>query len=420
MELKGTQWNISARPHRLEDTFGGNSSIIDSMVKPFIKNCVQEDKWPKGILLVGKSGGGKTTIAKIMAMSMVCKHIDKDGNPCGVCSDCKAIIDEKWNKDVKLIDASSLKDESQTSIEGMQRLVKDARTLPLFSKRKVIIIDEIQELFRGSMKASVNTLLKELERENGKTCWIFTSMDEIKATGATVETELGNGSGYGSSGQLGFLRRTTKFQFKALTTSDLMRYIYDFAHKHTYENVVLWDWMLSNGGQEFCTEGLKVLAEGACGSIGLVLQNLQTCIDTKMFDLPSIEKFVGMVPEVKILDAVVSVATDNKNDEAFLQISNINQTNFSTVYQIMMSEIRRAEMVRVFGKIGNVKLSKGKEELKVIDEKTTGPEQISFNRAKNILQGKNYFKLRDTLINLNQEGYFTLDLFKVKLLSVFS
>lgn len=416
MELKGTQWNISARPTKMSDVFGGTSSIIDSMIKPFMQGCAQSDKWPRGILLVGKPGGGKTTIAKIMAMAMVCKHVDADGNPCGECKDCKAIVSDKFSKDVKLVNATDLKTGDQTSVEGMQRLVQEAKALPMFGKRKVIIVDEVQELFRGSMKASINVLLKELEKDDSRTHWIFTSMDDLKATGSTVETELGNGTGYGSSGQLGFLRRVTKFNFKALSISDLMRYLYDFAHKHTYDGEALWDWMLRVGGQEFCTEGLKCLADGSCGSVGVALKHLQACVDTKMFDLAAIEKFVGISPEVQILDAIVAIATNEKSDKAFMQIAGIDQTNFPTVYQIMMSEIRRAEMLRVFGKLGNIK---GKGELKVIDKDTAGPEQIVFNRTKIILEGKNYTKLRDTLVQLNQDGFFTLDLFKVKLLSVF-
>lgn len=421
MELKGKQWNIDARPLKIDDVFGGSSSIVDTMIKPFVKNHAKDDKWPRGILLMGKSGGGKTTIAKIIAMTMSCKNLDINGNPCCNCPDCKAIIEEKWNRDVKLVDATTIKGDEGSSVEGMKKLVQESRSLPFFGgKRKVIIIDEIQELLRGSMKASINTLLKELERENSRTCWIFTSMDNIKATGSTVETELGNGNGYGTSGQTGFLRRVTQFKFTSLTTSDLLKYMYDFAHKHTYENILLWDWMITNGGKDFCTNGLKTIADGAIGSIGIALKNLQACIDSKIFDINAIEKFIGISPEIKILDAVVSIATNTKSDEAFMQISGISQDNFATVYQIMMSEIRRAEMVRVFNKIGTFKVKDGKEEFIVTDEKTDNFEKVSFNRAKQILNGVNYIKLRNTLIELNQEGYFTLDLFKVKLLSVYT
>lgn len=418
MELKGTQWNISARPMKLDDVYGGSSSIIDTMVKPYIQNSAKNDSWSKGVLLVGKPGSGKTTIAKIMAMSIVCQHKDAEGNPCGTCPDCQAIVNDKWSRDAKFINATTIKTEDQTSVEGMQKLVREARAKPMFGKHKVIIIDEVQELLRGSMKASINTLLQDLEKDTGAK-WIFTSMDDIKASGSTVETELGNGSGYGSSGQLGFLRRCTRFNFKALTVSDLMRYMHSFATQHTYDGTNLWEWMIQNGGKTFCTEGLQTIANGAVGSVGMALKNLQACIDSRIFDVAAIEKFIGIAPEVKILDAVVSIATNNKTDEAFRQIASIDANNFSTVYQIMMSEIRRAEMVRVFGRLGNSKIKDGKEEFKVVDESTTGPEQISFNRAKAILAGKNYIKLRDTLIALNQEGFFTLDLFKVKLLSVY-
>ena len=417
MELKNTQWHIAARPTKMDDVYGGSSSIIDTVIKPFVKEHAKSDEWPRGILLVGKPGGGKTTIAKIIAMTMSCKHLDANGNPCGECPDCKAVIEEKYNRDVKLIDATTLKSEDQSSVQAMQKLVRDSRVQPFYGKRKVIIIDEIQELLRGSMKASINTLLKDLERQTGKTCWIFTSMEEIKASGSTVETELGNP---GSSGSLGFLRRTTQFKFKALTISDVMKYLYDFAHRHTYDGKLLWDWMVENGGKEFCTEGLKTIAEGSLGSVGYALKTLQDCVESQAFTTYAITKLVGATPEVQILETTMSIATDSRTDEAFTQIAKIDANNFPTVYQIMMSEIRRAEMVRVFNKLGNIKSKNGEETFKVVDANTAGPEAIPFNRAKELLAGKNYTKLRDTLIELNQSGFFTVDLFKVKLLSIYS
>lgn len=402
MELKNTQWNIFARPNKMPDVYGGSSTCIDSMIKPFVKEHSISGQWPKGILLTGKPGGGKTTIAKIIAMSMACKHLDTDGNPCGECQDCKSIINEVWNRDVKLVNAAELKNNGESSVDGMKRLVESSRTLPFFGKRKVIIIDEIQEILKGNMKASVNVLLKELERKEGKTCWIFTSMEDIPAE------------------MTGFLRRVTQFKFAELTISDLMKYVYEFAHKHTYENISLWDWMMQNGGKTFCTEGIKTIAEGSVGSVGVALKNLQYCIDTLTFDTAAIAKYVNLSPEVQIQNAVVAIATNSKSDDVFKELSGIDKTNYTTIYQFMLSEIRKAEMLRVFGKLGVLKVKDGKEDFKVVDASTTGPEKLNFNRAKTILEGKNYTKLRDVLVNLNQEGYFTVDLFKVKLLSVYS
>lgn len=421
MDLTGRQWHLAARPTKIDDVYGGNSSSIDTMLKPFVKMHAKDDKWPRGILLMGKVGGGKTTVAKIIAQTMVCKHLDADGNPCGECPDCKAIIEEKWNRDVKLIDASNLKSDGQTSIEAMQSLIAESKALPFFGgKRKVIIIDEIQELMRGTMKAAINALLKELERENGRTCWIFTSMDELKQTGKNVETELGNGTGYGSSGQSGFLRRVTQFKFNAINNSDLLKYMFSFAHKHEYQGKLLWDYMLENGGKEFCTNGLMAIAESANGSIGTATKNLQQVVESKVFEPSKIGLTLGVIPEVALLDTVMSIASNSKDDNAFIQISSINDSNFATVYQLMLSEIRKAEQVRVFNRIGNIKFKDGGAEFKTINEKTAGPELASFNRAKTLYSSPNYAKLKATLFELSKEGYFTCDLFRAKLLDCYS
>lgn len=422
MELFGKQWIVEGRPTKIDEVFGGNSSCIDSQLKPFVKEHSKDGKWPRGMLLMGKFGGGKTTIAKIMAQTIVCRHKDSEGNPCGTCPDCKDIIEGKFQRDVTFVNAASLKTDNETSVDAVKKLALKSREVPFFGgERKVFIVDEVQELLRGTMKASINTLLQELERPNSKTVWIFTSMDNIKATGSTVETELGNGSGYGSSGQGGFLRRVHLFRFNPLTNSDLLRYVYDFAHRHTYQGKLLWDFMVEEGGQDFCTKGLMAIADGALGSIGMVTKMLQQCIETKTFTVDQISNVFGFVPEVKILDTTLSIAKNEKSDEAFLQISGISQQNFSTVYQIMMSEIRRAEMVRVFGRLGNLKVDKdGKSTIKTVDKNTDGPEKLSFDRALKLTQAPNYAKLKKALLELNQEGYFTVDYFKTVLLDIYS
>ncbi len=426
MELKGTQWIISARPTKIDEVYGGVSSNIDTMLKPFVKLHAKDDQWPNGILLMGKSGGGKTTIAKIIAQTIACRHKDENGNPCEVCPDCKAIINDTYSRDVKFFNAADLSAYGDTAPDAMRNIVKMSKGTTFFGGgRRVFIIDEVQEILRGSMKASINTILEELENPKSKTVWIFTSMDTIKASGSTIETELGNGNGYGSSGATGFLRRVkdATFLFKPLTSSDLILYLANFCKTQIYEGEkTIWKYLfevLDESTKTFLTEGFKLIAEGSLGSIGMALANLQYCIENKVFKLNDISKYVGVAPETELKDMIMSIAYNKKDDNAFEQISGISNQNFPTIFQLMMSDIRRAEQIRVFNKIGNIKAKD--ETLQVITEKSNEfGETIMLNKAKQLLAGPNYVKLKETLLKLNQEGFFNCDVFKIALLNCFS
>lgn len=420
MDLTGKQWAVDARPTKVDEIYGCDQ------LKTFIKTKAKDDNWPRGILLMGTAGNGKTTAAKIIAMTMVCQHKDAEGNPCRECADCKAILEDKFNRDVKIYGPEFFKKDGESNIDSMRRLIELSNSTPFFGKRRVIILDEFQELMRSTGgQAATKQLLPVLEKKEGqgyKTYWIFTSMDDIQAKSSNVEVELGSQgkSGYGSSGNSGILRRVTQFKFNALGKTDLLKYMYTFANKHEYEGKKLWDWMIENGGETFCKQGLLTIAEGCVGSVGMATKVLQQCIEEKIFDPNSIFLSFGFLPETKILDVTLNIASNIKNNDTFIQIASITKTNFSTVFQIMMASIRRAEQVRVFGRIGDVKAKKGEEgvELKVTD--STSDNSFIYNQALNLSKAPNYFKLRDMLLELSESGYFTVDLFKVKLMSLLS
>ena len=139
--METNQWSISQRPTTLDAVTGCNS------IKELVRTSIKKKEWPRAILLTGKYGTGKTTMAKIIAQTMVCKHLDENGNPCCECKDCKAIIDETFTRDVKMIGGESIKkgDNGADSImEAVKILVDRAKTQPVFGDKKVIIFEEIQ------------------------------------------------------------------------------------------------------------------------------------------------------------------------------------------------------------------------------------------------------------------------------------
>jgi replication-associated recombination protein RarA len=117
-------------------------------------------------LFTGESGSGKTTVARIMALSFQCRHQDKFGNPCKKCYRRKRSFD--------IVESNASED---TGKEEMQNIIADSNLYPKHGSRyRVYILDE----FQGLSKHAQKMLLKKTE-ESPKTCiWILcTSEPEL-------------------------------------------------------------------------------------------------------------------------------------------------------------------------------------------------------------------------------------------------
>ena len=105
-------------------------------------------------LFFGHSGTGKTSMARILAMSMNCSQIlNGTGEPCGECADCRAIRNgSHW--DVLEMDSARFR-----GIDDIRSLAYKANFAPM-GNRKVYILDECQQL-TGEAWASLLKLLEE-------------------------------------------------------------------------------------------------------------------------------------------------------------------------------------------------------------------------------------------------------------------
>ena len=134
------------RPYQFAQVLG------QEQVTKILKAQARTSGFHHAYLFFGTSGTGKTTTARILAMSLNCYSLNGDGEPCRKCHSCEAIIKTShW--DVIEVDGARFR-----GIDDAKELCYKAYLAP-FSNRKVYIIDECQALTSDAF----NVLLKLLE-----------------------------------------------------------------------------------------------------------------------------------------------------------------------------------------------------------------------------------------------------------------
>lgn len=133
------------RPKIFDDVLG------QEHVTKTIKNQILSNNIAHAYLFTGIRGTGKTSTAKIFARAVNCIN-NHDGNPCNECEICKSILNET-NMDVIEMDAAS-----NNGVEDIRELRDKVKFLPVKSKYKVYIIDEVHMLSKGAFNALLKTL----------------------------------------------------------------------------------------------------------------------------------------------------------------------------------------------------------------------------------------------------------------------
>lgn len=296
------QWAITDRPRTLKDLYG-----LDGIKKYFYSKAQDKD-WPKAILLRGQFGNGKSTVAGIVASMMVCQNPTETGDPCGKCASCEAIISERFDRDVIRIDGGQ-----SGKADVVETINEHIATSPMFDSRKVIIIEEVQEL----SNAARNSLLKTLEHPKSKIHFILLSMESGAASG--------------------FVSRCVPFTFKKLAVKDLMFFL-----KETMESRGLWD--DDTIPTEFKTQGLATLAQTSQGSIRLALQLLDMCVSGRFFTKEEILENLGFVDEMSAWAILLKLLA--LDDSVWESLNKYKAFDFFAIAYSLMAD---ASMFRVSG-----------------------------------------------------------------------
>lgn len=243
------------RPKTFDDVLG------QEHVTRTLKNQIMTDNIAHAYLFSGIRGTGKTSTAKIFSRAVNCLN-NHDGNPCNLCEICKSTLDET-NMDVIEMDAAS-----NNGVEDIRELRDKVKFLPVKSKYKVYIIDEVHMLSKGAF----NALLKTLEEPPEHLLFILATTEPQKIP-ATI------------------LSRCQRFDLKRINTSVIVDNM-----KKICEEI----------GVEYDEKALKLIASNSEGAMRDAQSILDRCLsfNTEKVDYETVINLLGTVNYQVTLEAV--------------------------------------------------------------------------------------------------------------------
>ncbi|MFQ5431513.1 MAG: DNA polymerase III subunit gamma/tau [Nitrospinota bacterium] len=151
------------RPSHFSEVVG-QRHIVQSL-----QNAITMNRVAGAYLFSGMRGVGKTSMARILALSANCEN-GPTVTPCLTCVNCREIINGS-SVDVLEIDAAS-----NTGVDDVRELRDHLSYAPAKCRKKIYIIDEVHML----SKSAFNAFLKSLEEPPPNTIFILATTEQNK------------------------------------------------------------------------------------------------------------------------------------------------------------------------------------------------------------------------------------------------
>jgi DNA polymerase-3 subunit gamma/tau len=273
---------VSARKYRPQN-FG--TVVGQNHITTTLKNAILSNQLAHAFLFCGPRGVGKTTCARILAKTINCEKISKDGEACNKCTSCKS-FDSGTSFNIHELDAAS-----NNSVDDIRTLTEQVRFAPQAGKYKVYIVDEVHML----SAAAFNAFLKTLEEPPPFVIFILATTEKHKIL-PTI------------------LSRCQIFDFKRITNADTAGHLEEICNK----------------------EGIK--AEKT--ALHMIAQKSEGCLRDALSILDKIVSFTGgkitysnTLEHLNILDEdyyfrLIDMMMSQKAAEALLVFDEINQKGF--------------------------------------------------------------------------------------------
>lgn len=140
---------VSARKYRPQNF---NTVVGQSHITTTLKNAILSQHLAHAFLFCGPRGVGKTTCARILAKTINCTNITKEGEACNQCESCMS-FEKGASLNIHELDAAS-----NNSVDDIRTLVEQVRFAPQAGKYKVYIVDEVHMLSASAFNAFLKTL----------------------------------------------------------------------------------------------------------------------------------------------------------------------------------------------------------------------------------------------------------------------
>ncbi len=295
------------RPQKFADLIGQETLV------QILTNAINNNRIANAYLLTGVRGVGKTTTARLIAMSLNCAIRKKNTcEPCGNCDFCKSIRSDH-NLDVIEMDAAS-----KTGVDDIREIIDNVKYKPVNSEFKIFIIDEVHML----SKSAFNALLKTLEEPPKHVKFIFATT-EVKKIPVTI------------------LSRCQRFDLKRVDSKNLTMHLKNISE---LENVKIDD------------DAIALLVRAGDGSVRDSISLLDQAIsnNTTYVNANTIGNMLGLADRGKIYELLEHI-TEGQASEALIIFRDLYNSgaDILMIFKDLLNSIHTITQIKISPDIKN-------------------------------------------------------------------